>query len=90
MKKLKLYHVNMRRQQLGHFPTLEPLKDQLIEEDFETFCNHLEKLTEEMSSRFEDVLQMDIPAWFCCHSRLILQMWKNPFRKILSIFSAMN
>ena len=63
MKKLKLYQVNMRRQQLGHFPTLEPLKDQLIEEDYDTFCNHLEKLTEEMSSRFKDVLQMDIPAW---------------------------
>ena len=63
IKKLDLLCFYMKRQELRHFPTLGQIKSSLKDGDFKVFLDHLENLGEEMKVRFQDVLQMNVPAW---------------------------
>lgn len=61
--KLNLFRQNILRGELCMFPELETLKDNLHSEDLEYYGEHLKLLNKDMTTRFHDVLSMQVETW---------------------------
>jgi len=61
MTKLALYKQNVGRGLLTQFPNLNG--NEVSEDDRLKYCNHLEKLGDDMRERFQDLISLDVPDW---------------------------
>ena len=62
--KLALFKSNLARGELCNFPSLREIgPDSVKEEDLIEFCAHLEAASQDMKTRFEDLLLLDVPQW---------------------------
>ncbi|XP_014767627.1 zinc finger MYM-type protein 6-like [Octopus bimaculoides] len=64
ISKLVLYKINISKRQLHQFPQLDPLKDELVDEDIVTYRDNLQPLHDDMTERFQDVITLNIPNWY--------------------------
>lgn len=63
--KLTLFKRNIGRREMSQFPSLLQLEEQsgIKDDDILIYCDHLDILHKDMSERFEDLLNMEIPDW---------------------------
>ena len=67
--KLTLFKLNIGRREFYQFPRLAELA--VSDDDLLAYCNHLAELKMDMTKRFTDLLELEIPDWiivpFCVH-----------------------
>ena len=61
--KLILYKQNLSRKEFSQFPHLLKLSEMLQDDVILTYVTHLEELHRDLTTRFEDLLNMQIPQW---------------------------
>lgn len=74
MTKLSVFRQNIGRRELAQFPNLAQLENDgnpIPDDDILIFCDHLNLLHEDMTRRYQDLLNMQIPDWLI-----------NPFSEI--------
>ncbi len=69
LDKLTFFKNNIGRRNLSQFPKLNELENEesdntILEDDLLIYCDHLKTLHKDMSCRYEDLTNMEIPDWF--------------------------
>lgn len=63
MSKIKLYKLNLGRKELSQFPSMKSIADTYTDDDFRSYCAHLQQLHEDFEIRFKDLIELNIPDW---------------------------
>ena len=63
MGKLKLYSANIARREFGQFCGLASISTDLTDDDCRIYVNHLKNIHDDMQTRFQDILTLNIPVW---------------------------
>lgn len=63
IQRLALYRQNILRREFYQFPMLDSVSEEVNIDDINKFSNHLNLLEADMSTRFCDLIQLQVPAW---------------------------
>lgn len=61
--KLALLRSNILRKELYQFPEINQMTETPTDEDLLRYGAHLQQLKEDFTSRFQDLIELDVPAW---------------------------
>ena len=61
MTKMIFYKQNIGRGQLAQFPNL--CENNVSEDERLKYCSHLKQLHDDMTERFQDLVNLDVPEW---------------------------
>ena len=65
MIQLQIMKMQLKNHKFSKFPCLSTVNDEkrTSDVDLKVFCDHLHKLHTDMSSRFQDIIKLEIPNW---------------------------
>ncbi|XP_013063833.2 uncharacterized protein LOC106052917 [Biomphalaria glabrata] len=63
IEKLNLFYHNISRNEFYNLPGLALLTNEFLPEDIDVYATHLKMLKDEMTTRFQDVINLKIETW---------------------------